>query len=46
MKANDLNEDNCASRKFTKNSYNESKFIIFDGTPEYITDNVRLESEI
>ena len=42
MKANDLNEDNCVSRKFTNNSNHESKFIIFDGTPEYITDNDKI----
>ena len=42
MKANDLNDDNCASGRFTKNNNHEIKFEIFDGTPEYTTDNDKI----
>ena len=39
MKANDLNEENCISERFPNDNNNENKFIIFDGSPEYTTDN-------
>ena len=39
MKVSDLNQEDCVSERFIKNNNRENKFFIFDGSPEYITDN-------